>query len=248
MSTEALILLVLAVCVAYWYSRRPKADKLAPPLPPPPAFSPVTEPVKSEPDRFMLEILAERARTEAAVKAATSQHKRELEERFDSDLKVKERLSQFARTNELDKALIALWEEIKHYPGWSRRDDFEKWNKLQLAGINGSSEKDTNLVEFEHEGKVFKVSVRTWSGMESESYADFSFFEAGEEVFSISCSANYGDYETIYRCINVSSLKKRGNWAKVLLALYGQIQIAKNKVSAEFKYFHADEIKSRFEE
>ena len=94
----------------------------------------------------------------------------------------------------------------------------------------------------------FKVTQRTWSGMESESYADFSFFEDGDEVFAIGCSIDYQEFGTGYSCCNVSAFKKRGNWVKVLLQYYGQIQIAQNKSSAEFKYFSADEIKSRFKE
>lgn len=249
MSAEALYLLVLAACAAYWwYSRRARADKPASPQPPLPTPSPTREQVKSELTPFLQEILVERTRTEEAIKAATLQHTRELEERFDSDLKTKERLSQFARENELDKALIALWDEIKYYPAWSSGDDFGKWNKLHLASICGSSEQDTDSVEFQHEGQIFKVSARTWSGMEGQPYADLNFFEAGEEVFSVRCTVDYGEYETCYRCFDVSTFKKRGKWAKVLLELYCRIEIPRNKALVESKYFRADEIRSRFEE
>ena len=163
-------------------------------------------------------------------------------------MKLKERLSQFARAHELDKALVALWEETKHYPAWSSRGDFDKWNKLHLTDIGGSSEKDTQSVEFTHGAQHYKTTERTWSGLDGESYADLSFFEEGNEVFAIGCSLEHGEYGTSYRCLNISALKKRGNWAQVLLEYYGHIKIERNKSSANFKYFRADEIKSRFEE
>lgn len=217
--------------------------------------SPVPQPVPPSPtqtlgeiDPFLQQVASEKIRTDAAITVALQQHERELETRFADDVKLKERLSQFARVNELDKALIALWEEIEHYPAWSSRDDFDKWNKLHLTDIVGSSEKDTKSVEFMHGAQRFKVMERTWSGMEDDSYADFSFFEDGEEVFAIGCSVDYGEYGTSYRCHGISAFKKRGNWAKVLFECYGRIQIERNKSSSELKYFRADEIKSRFEE
>ncbi len=249
MSAEVFILIILIACVAYWYSRREKANKTSTTSQPvPEAIAPSVPQSQPNADPFMEQVASEKARTDAAVSAALQQHERELEERFAADVRLKERLSQFARANELDKALVALWEEIKHYPAWSSRDDFDKWNKLLLSGISGSEENDTKSIEFMQGTQRFKVTQRTWSGMEGDSYADFSFFEDGDQVFGISCSVDYEEYGTSYRCFDVSAFKKRGNWAKVLLQYYGQIQIAQNKSSAEFKYFRADEIKSRFKE
>lgn len=245
MSAEVFILIVLVACVAYWYSRRDRADKPSTSLPPvQQAVAPAGPQSQSDVDPFMQQIASEKARTDATVSAALQQHGRELEERFADDVRLKERLSQFARTNELDEALIALWEEIKYYPAWSSRGDFDKWNKLHLSGISGTKEKDTESVEFMHGTQRFTVTQRTWS---DESYADFSFLEDGDEVFAIGCSVDYEEYGTSYRCLNVSAFKNRGSWAKMLLQYYGQIQIERNKSSVESKYFLADEIKSRFE-
>jgi hypothetical protein len=199
-------------------------------------------------DPFLQDVASTKARTDAAVAAASQQHQRELDQRFDDDSKLKERLSQFARAHELDDALIALWKETNHYPAWSTRGDFDEWNKLRLTDIGGSSEKDTKSVEFTHGAQRYKVRERTWRGIEGESYSDLSFFEEGNEVFAIGCSLDHGEYETSYRCHSISALKKRGNWAQVLLEYYGRIKIERNKSSANFKYFRADEIKTRFKE
>lgn len=72
----------------------------------------------------MQQVASEKARTDTAVSVAGQQHERELEERFAEDVRLKKRLSQFARVNELDKALVALWKEINCYPAWSNRDEY----------------------------------------------------------------------------------------------------------------------------
>lgn len=188
--------------------------------------------------------------------AAKQEYKRELDVRFSEDLALKESLSKFARANELDKALIALWEEIEHYPSWSRssKEDFAKWNTLlHLTGISGETVKDVRSVEFTHGSQLFKLTARSWRGIESEPYADFALLEDSDEVFAISCSsescsAEYGDYGTDYRCLSISAFKKHGAWAKVLLELYAQIQVERNRASEGFGYFRAEEIKSRFKE
>jgi len=244
MNSEALVLIVLAACVAYWYVRRARSDR-SPPPPVPQSIPASPAQTLGETDPFLQQVASENVRTDAAVTAALQLHEHELEERFADDVKLKERLSQLARVNELDKALIALWENIQHYPAWSSRDDFDKWNKLHLTEITGSSEKGAKSVEFMHGTQHFKVTGRSWSGMEGDSHADFSFFEDGDEVFAIGCLVDYGEY---YRCDGISAFKKRGNWAKVLLEYYGRIQIERNKSSAEIKYFRADEVKARFEE
>lgn len=117
-----------------------------------------------------------------------------------------------------------------------------------MTGLIGSEGDEVKSVEFVYDGQRFKVSERTWSGMEGEPYADFNFYEGDDEVFAIRCSAEYKEYGTDYQCFDVAALKKRGNWAKVLLHFYGQIQVQRNKTSEELKYFRAEEIKSRFEE
>ena len=204
---------------------------------------------RSEPeDNFLRQVASEKTRTDAAIAAASQQHAHELETRFADDVKLRDQLSQFARANELDTVLIALWEEIKHYPALSSREDFDKRNKLHLTDIASASEKDTESIEFMYDGQRFKVTARSWSGMDMDSYVAYSFFEDGEEVFAIGCTLDSSGYGTSYRCHSISAFKKRGNWAKSLLEHYGRIKIERNKVSSQLKYyFRADEIKSRFE-
>ena len=253
MSDELLVILVLsviAVCVAYWYARRAKSDSSSPLKPD------VTQPVSPSPeqaqpeiDPFLQQVVSDKAHIDEAVITAVQQHELELEQRFASDakhIKLKEQLSQFASMNELDEALIALWEEIEHYPTRSGEVDFDNWNKLNLIGIGGSSEGDINSVEFMRGAHRFKVTERTWSGMKGLN-SDLLFFEDGDEVFAIECLVNSGDEGAGHICQRISTFKKRGNWPKVLLEYYGQIKTEKGKSLNAVKYFCAAETKSHFE-
>ena len=249
MSAELFVLLILIAGTAYWYLQKKNSDKKT--VPPCQPFELATESPKrdlEEIDPFLHSVSLEKKCTYYAINNARRQYESELETRFADDVKLKERLSQFAREHELDKALTSLWSEIRHYPAWSSRDDLGKWNKLNLTGIAGSKDGDVESVEFAHGDQRFKIAEKQWYGMEGGSYSDISLFEDSEEVFSVSCTI-HGEYDTdVYRCNSVSAFKKRGNWARVLLEYYAYIQIERNKLSAKLKYFRADEIKSRFEE
>ncbi len=231
-----LLLTFVVAYVIYWYTRPPNADDS-------------TIESKSVEDPFLQQIASEKTHRDTTVSAARRQHERELEERFANDIQLKQRLSQFAKDMELDKALIALWEEIKNYPRWSAMDDFpkERWNNLHLTGISGTTEGDTESVEFLHGTQHFKV-VKRIRGYERDLFADFSLSENNEEVFAISCSVEFNEaYDKIFTYPSVTAFKKQGSWAKVLLQYYEQIRIQEAKV-AGIKYWGADEIKTRFKE
>jgi len=236
MTFDFLVLMAVAAFGVYWALRQASVN---------------SPPTKSESlkDSFMQQIASEKARIDKNVSPAQLQHERELEERFANDIQLKERLSQLAKHMELDKALIALWEEIKNYPSWSTMDDFasEKWNMLRLSGISGTTEGDVEFVEFLHGTEHFKV-VKRIRGYERDLFADFSLWENNEEVFAISCSVEFNEaYDKIFAYPSVHAFKKQGSWAKVLLQYYEQIRIQEAKV-AGIKYWGADEIKSRFKE
>ncbi len=234
--TILLILLISMLCVAYWYARnRIKHNSLLP--------------LRIDGDPYLQEVASFKAKIDKTVTTTVRQHEQDLEQRYENDaenLKLKERLSQFARATDLDKALIIIWEEIEHYPLWLKRDDSDKWNKLNLQGINGSSKEDTYSVEFLYGSQQFKITEKTQS--ETGELSSILFlFEDNIEVFAIECSINAIDEETNHICQQICAFKERGNWPKTLLELYSQIRIEKAKAADEVKYFRANEFKSRFE-
>jgi hypothetical protein len=234
--TILLILLISMLCVAYWYARnRIKRNSLLP--------------LQVDGDPYLQEVASFKAKIDKTVTTAIQQHERELGQRYENDaehLHRKERLSQFARASDLDKALIVIWEEIEHYPLWLKRDDSDKWNKLNLQDINGSGKEDTYSVEFLYSSHQFKITEKTQSET-GELNSVLFLFEDNVEVFAIECSINAIDEETNHICQQICAFKERGSWPKLLLELYGRIRIEKGKSAEEVKYFRANEFKSRFE-
>jgi len=231
-----LILLISMLCVAYWYTRnRIKRNNLLP--------------LRVDGDPYLQGVATFKKKIDKTVTTTVRRHEQELEQRYENDaehLHRKERLSQFARAADLDKALIVIWEEIEHYPLWLKRDDSDKWNKLNLQGINGSSKEDTYSVEFLYDSQQFRVTEKTQSET-GELNSILFLFEDNIEVFAIECSINAIDEEANHICQQICAFKERGNWPKILLELYGRIRIEKGKSADEVKYFRANEFKSRFE-
>ena len=234
--TILLTLLISMLCVAYWYARnRMKRGSLMP--------------LRIGGDPYLQEVASFKAKIDKTVAITVRQHEQELEQRYENDaehLHRKERLSQFARATDLDKALIIIWEEIEHYPLWLKRDDSDKWNKLNLQGISGSSKEDTYSVDFLYRSQQFKITEKTQSET-GELNSTLFLFEDNVEVFAIECSINAIDEETNHVCQQICAFKEKGNWAKTLLELHGRIRIEKGKSADEVKYFRANEFKSRFE-
>lgn len=247
MQTELIILVALIIVIVfavYWYLRRAKSANLS-------SLGSGATKVKALPetDPYLQKVASDKADIDMAVITAVQQYEDELEQRFANDaqqVKLMEHLSQFARVNELDEALITLWEEIKNYPEWSSQEDLDKWNKLNLTGINGTNEKDISSVEFMRGTQQFRISRRIQSGVE-EAIVGLSLFEDDNEVFAIDCLITSSDEEAKHICQRINTFKKRGNWARALLEYYGQIKIEKENSLNDVKYFCAAEIKSHFE-
>lgn len=249
MSVETFWFLVPAVGVAYWYWRKKKSNVTSTPERPaqaPSIQSPLGDPEETDP--FLRAVTLEKERIDSAIVDAQNKHERELEISFSDDVKLKERLSNFAQEQQLDSALHDLWEEIRHYPSWPSSDDVNKWNKLHLARISVSKDGDNESVEFSHGGQRFKITERRWHGTKGARYSDVSLFEDSEEVFAISRSIHDEYQGDAYSCDAISAFKKHGNWPQVLLGCYAKIQIERNKLANRLRYLGAEEIKSRFEE
>ena len=254
MSLDLVLLLAIAGLAAYWYFKRrprgPLGDASTAPTSSPPEPIPSPLALSDQDDPFLDAIKQAKAAFDQSIIAASRQHERALEQKFSSDVKLKERLSQFAREQGLDAALIDLWNEVQDYPARSERRDAGSWNKLHLSRISGVSDvdKDTATVEFEGEGAYFKLTKRTWSGEEGETYADISLSENGERVFEIGCTEHYDGYVTNYSCSSISIFLRRGQWAKLLLEYHAQIRLEREKSILTNKFHGANTIKKRFGE
>jgi hypothetical protein len=250
MSLEALLILAIAIYAVYWLVQRFGTGTAPTPLeakqPPPPAEEIDKDPPEPA-DPFLVKVQEARRRAEAELTEETNAHSKGLRTRFGEDVKLKEELATFARENGLDRALIAVAEEIRHYPSWSRRADFEKWNKLQLSEVSGEREGDEEYVEFMFNGTRYKIIKSASTGYDGDLYTDFSIFEKNEEMFSISCSSEYHEHGMSHSCLDVTAFRRRGNWAEALLLMRGRIDAESKKGSTDLSYLKADEIRSKFE-
>ncbi|KQV88363.1 hypothetical protein ASC91_16295 [Pelomonas sp. Root1237] len=138
---------------------------------------------------------------------------------------------------------------MRSYPAWSKRDDWQQWNKL---GIDNPSEESQDFknktMHFGYHGTAYSIVTRERDGIETNTHMDFQLLENGEEVFAISCEVVYDDYMTWYRPVDVKAFKRRGNWASMLVQLFAKKQLESEKSSANFRARMASDIKQRFAE
>jgi hypothetical protein len=238
------------IAVLVWWMWRANNPKKKPGPPPASASTTLGKPRGRDSDPFLSAIDAERLAAEREVLDEENAYKRAIEAQVVDDEKLKARLAKFARDNELDAALTKLWDEIRHYPAWSKRDDWQQWNKL---GIESPSEEEsadlgTKTLHFGYEGTRYSIATRDWYGMEATSYKDFQLLENGEEVFAISCEVVHDDPLTWYSPLDVKAFKRRGNWASMLVRLSAKNSLESEKSSANFRARRASDIKQRFAE
>lgn len=205
-------------------------------------------------DEFLAKIDDCVTKATSEVQIAVEKHKESFNEKYSQDLEMKKKLSKFARDKKLDSALIAVWNEIKNYPIWAKREDFQKFNKIDISSCTGSEEKnDRNIVKsicFSWKGKNYQiVNVESKSYVpDPDVYAEFILLENEEEVFGINTSLEYDTVSSYYRCFDIIVFKKKGEWYKFLLDAWRIIEIEKEKMRVGFNYYNADKIKDNFQE
>lgn len=236
----------------YWMWKANHPKKASPPTPEPISFvKGPGRPAELPVDPFIEEFTRTRLQAEEQAKQEASAYKAKIESEVASDEKLKQRLTKVAIDNALERALPKLYEEIKHYPAWSQREDWPKYNKLSMSGLREEKPEKGSFgdgtVFFTYQGAEYGIHRRSWSGMESESYVDLTLFENGEDVFGGSYGYEY-DYVASYRFIDLKAFKKRGNWATMLVTLSAKIDLESEKSSADFRAQMASDIKSKFAE
>jgi len=210
-------------------------------------------PAKAGEDPFLEGLSAFKKQTDSDIEKASSVYEQKLKSEFGEDVELRERLTRFTQEQELDTALIAFWNEVRHYAAWSKREDFRKWNKLNLTDVDGSKMGATEVISFVHSGQNFTVTAKT-SRVFSSRLIELSVTESTDEMFSIQCSIEgEGDEEDgvfwdKYCFLKLAAFKKRGHWARMLLEMHRLIKTEQKKTSADYDYQGAEEIKTRFKE
>lgn len=216
----------------------------------------LTEPQPPPSDDFMADIQAYSEAKAEEVKRTLEGHEKELEGKYGADLELKGRLADFARQHRLDDGLIALWEEVQHYPGWKKDENFAQWNKLGVTDCEGSEKHedrgDSKRVAFNLSGIRYEVVQTNRFLFDGSMHTDFALSENGMLVFGINTGVgnNDNEVETTYSCFDVFAMKKSGTWAKMLLDVLAMHEIESGKSAARLthRYFGADQIKGNFQE
>lgn len=242
--------------IAWWAWRANHPKKLAPPaetiaLSTPkgngvdPFFSTIKD---KEADPFFAQVQGERIAAEEQARRESKRYRDGIEAQVKDDEALKARLSKFAKDNKLDIALAQLWDAIRYYPAWSKRADFQQYNKLGVTGVgeSESEDPDNKTVWFTYDGVKYTIKTRRWTGMEAEPYQDFSLYESDEEVFGIAAEVVYDDYATYYRPVNVKAFKRKGQWATLLVRLFAKLQLESEKGTADLRARMAADISEKF--
>ena len=238
--------LFVAIGIWYLYGKADNGQERKQ-MPQPPGTSPDNDNRPTVEDPFILQMVSLKQKMDEEVENSREENERHFCEQFSSDRDLMQRLSLLARELELDKALIAVWDEIEFYPEWSKRDDFEKWNKLNLRDIQGSRE--GKEIAFNYGGRSYKLGCQvSLSPLDTEVDEDFVLYEEGEEVFAICCAPQFNGHVTEHKCVAIKGFKRRGQWAESLLEMYKVIRIEREKSLIEFKASSISRAKQRFEE
>jgi hypothetical protein len=200
---------------------------------------------QTKPD-FFAEVTQYAAQSKDEIDATITAHKEQLDRQYQEDLALKDRLSQFARSNKLDEALLALWEEIEFYPSWAKLKDWAKHNKL---GVDTCEKEETIIGDDETVRLSFSLGMQRYELIKLGSFdATITLLENGEAVFGISADYETGPLCGYYKCSGITCLKNKGQWAKMLLDCWKLHQTENHRTLSELHYLDADKIKSNFEE
>ena len=151
---------------------------------------------------------------------------------LDSTFKAK--LMGFVRDNELDKSLCELWQEIESLSVHSELDnEIEHTSVIKIINSSESFEPHDPLnykmksITFTRNFKWYKLSVRRrYDDRSTDKFEDIVLYENDEEVFGVSyLISNIFKY----KFGTVTAFKTKGEWAKNLLYMFGQIQIRRNE-------------------
>lgn len=206
---------------------------------------------------FSNEIYGDDDQIHQKIKQSLSEYKSKLEKKYAQDISLKNQLSEFAKKNKLDTALIEVWNEIKYYPAFVERHDFHKVNLLQIEDIKDKNEGDKHkkeniIISFIWKEINFRIQNEIKKSLmpESGGVSVFNLFENNELVFKVSAKIRtdkLGDYMGLaYPSVEV--LKKREAWVNFLMDSWEKIQFKKIKRSIESQFAGLDQIKNNFQD
>ncbi|MFZ3066339.1 MAG: hypothetical protein WA277_13780 [Nitrospirota bacterium] len=149
---------------------------------------------------------------------------------------------ELARELELDKKLCEIYEEIKHYPSWSGRDDWLKYRHYEIDDPKEEKIEHEHHIQFDLGNKHYEL-VYTDKG--SSTGFDGDYFHhthlrlldsSGITLIGINISVEI-DYIRELKPFSVDAFKP-GDWIQDILESYELYQANKKKKEIVEKYDH----------
>lgn len=252
MGTVLVVFGILAV-IGYFFGKKEETQKKnGSPVPAPdkPAqFS------KSD-DPFIAELQSVKKNAAAELTQTVGNLKAELAQKFQEDIALKAKLTSFAKANELDKAVIAVWDEIKYYPSRNSKGDTEnRLNMKELVEVKSEEKKpkiQQRQIQFTYGNEKYnlRTTEEDHQGFAGDDYTTclFELFENEKLVFGVDCRVSIGEWVTSMSAKDFTCVIKAGNWAKMLVEAHYKLQTETAKYQEKNRFYGADKIKGNFEE
>lgn len=156
-----------------------------------------------------------------------------------------ERARDFIESSNLGFAVPSVWEEIRHWPSWSKLEKGRWSAPIPVSEIAGSQiSAKPEWTQFRAEGgSLFKIEFErsTSYGDDELEFATMRLFTDGEKVLEIGASRNWANEFERWRFSTVDCLKV-GPWISEFVEFDCKLKAAKGEQSAEW---HKEYISSR---
>lgn len=197
-------------------------------------------------DEFLSAIKKEAQTANKNIEETVTKYKKQLEHKYSDDIALAQKLSNFARKYQLDKALIAIYKAMKYYNKESNCLNIINMEK-KITKNNGN---EITKIYFNWNDNDYIISYYEKRSLTPDGgmIAYFSLSEKNEEVFKIDSDIEHDEFGTEYRYSNISRFKKKGEWFKFILNSWEILKTADEKMRASWKYCNADTIKDNFSE
>ena len=138
-----------------------------------------------------------------------------------------------------------LLDNVKHWPSWSKRDDFYQYVKFPAEKISGSYETDetertkTTRVQFSYNGNPYGIifvdeGMPRWTNDDHNAYGKVQLIYQGHLVLGLNVSQNLSkDYST-WRWYNVFAFIP-GTWMKELIEMAAHIDASQQQYFEDFE-------------
>jgi len=165
----------------------------------------------------------------------------------DIHTRVEERKN-MARELKLDKKIIEIYEEIKFYPSWSKKEDWLTHRDFEIENPQAHKKENEETIVFKLKGNQYflkyfdKGSSIDFDG-DYFHHTKLSLFEANSDkkLFEVNISVE-SDYITELKPFNISSFIP-GKWMEDFLEAYEKMNFLKDKKELDRTY-DSDEVDS----